>query len=156
LPVGDPLLHRYERIVGDLDVFRADLGTAFGDIAVAEPLFVLGEFPAVRSIQRMHFQFRDPHQITRPGKGLLVFLVITHHMTYVLAQEAFDALTELLRTPDIDLTHPVIPWPQIRRWGEGRYLPGFLVIERDIRYQISDHRERPHRRHSDDFVLMEG
>src|SRR5439155_21600588 len=36
--VDDALLHRDDRVVGDLDVFRADLGAALGDVAVAEAL----------------------------------------------------------------------------------------------------------------------
>src|SRR5580700_4424340 len=36
LAPGHAFLHRDERIVGDLDVLRADLGAALGDVAVTE------------------------------------------------------------------------------------------------------------------------
>jgi hypothetical protein len=59
-------------------------------------------------VQRVHVQLGDAHEETRPGKGLLVFLMITDHMAGVLAQETFDALAELLRALHIHLLHPVL------------------------------------------------
>src|SRR4029453_3115664 len=41
LEVDDPLLERDQRIVGDLDVLRADFGAALRDVAVAQPVIVL-------------------------------------------------------------------------------------------------------------------
>ncbi len=34
--VDDPFLERNDRVVGDVDVFGADLGAALGDVAVAD------------------------------------------------------------------------------------------------------------------------
>src|ERR1051326_548607 len=42
LTPDDPLLHRDQRVVGDLDVLRADLGAALGDVAQAQAEVVLG------------------------------------------------------------------------------------------------------------------
>src|ERR1043165_2355871 len=47
LTPDDPLLHRDQRVVGDLDVLRADLGAALGDVAQAEPVLLLGHVLAV-------------------------------------------------------------------------------------------------------------
>jgi len=50
----------------------------------------------VPGVQRMHFELGDPHQEARAGECLLVLLVIADHVADVLAQEALDALAELL------------------------------------------------------------
>jgi hypothetical protein len=54
----------------------------------------------------------------------LVFLVVTHDVAGVLAEEALDALAELLRALDVDLGHPVVPGGQVGRWRERGDLPG--------------------------------
>src|SRR4051812_17062710 len=45
--VGHALLHRDQRVVGDLDVFGADLGAALGDVAQAEAEVLLSHVLAV-------------------------------------------------------------------------------------------------------------
>src|SRR5215831_10999281 len=89
------LLHRDQRVVGDLDVLRADLGAALGDVAVAEAEVVLGDLPAVRGVGRVHLQFGDPHQEPGAGERALVVGMVTDHVADVLTQEALDALAEL-------------------------------------------------------------
>src|ERR1700754_1837350 len=96
LAVGCALLHRDQRVVGDLDVLRAYLGAALGDVAEAEAVFVLRLLgPALHHVERVHVEFRLTHQIPRAGESLLVLLVVTHDVAGVLAQEALDALAEL-------------------------------------------------------------
>src|SRR5947209_5508947 len=76
LPVDDALLHRDERVVGDVDALRADLAAALGDVAVAEARLLLGELLAVSGVERVHVQLGDPHEEARAGEGRLVVLVV--------------------------------------------------------------------------------
>src|SRR5215467_15072831 len=99
-------LHGDYRVVGDLDVFRADLGAALGDVAEAHAEVVLGDLPAVGGVGGVHLQFRDPHQEPGAGEGALVVRVVADDVAHVLAQEALDALAELLRPLYVGLLHP--------------------------------------------------
>src|SRR5271163_2361317 len=51
-----PLLERDDRIVGDGDVFRANLGTALGDVAEADAEISSQICNAIACVQRMHFK----------------------------------------------------------------------------------------------------
>ena len=61
-----------------------------------------------RCVQRVHVELGDAHEEARAGEGRLVVLVVAHDVADVLAQEALDALAELLRALDVDLRHPVV------------------------------------------------
>src|SRR5882724_5702980 len=111
LAADDALLQRNQRVVGDLDVLGADLGAALGDVAVAEAEVVLRDLPPVRGVGRVHLEFSDPHQEPGPGERALVLRVVPDHVAGVLAQEALDALAELLRPVDVDLLHPELAEP---------------------------------------------
>src|SRR4051794_41679425 len=52
LAVHHPLLHRDDRVVGDVDALRAHLGAALGDVAHPEPGRVLGELAPVVHVER--------------------------------------------------------------------------------------------------------
>src|SRR4051794_39916009 len=54
LPVDDALLHRDDRVVGDVDAFGADLGAALGDVAQADAGGLLRQGPAVVDVERVH------------------------------------------------------------------------------------------------------
>ena len=92
--VGDALLERDERVVGDVDVLGAHLGAALGDVAVAQAVVVDGHLAAVDGVERVHVQLGDPHEEARTGERGLVLLVVTHRVAGVVAQEALDALAE--------------------------------------------------------------
>src|SRR5664279_2417549 len=107
LEVDDALLERNQGVVGDLDVLGAHIGAALGDVAEAEAMLVLCGLLAVDSllrgrIERMHVELGHPHQEAWSGEGCLVLLVISNHVAGVLAQEALNALAELLRPLHID------------------------------------------------------
>ena len=92
----------------------------------------------------------------RAGERRLVLLVVADDVADVLAQEALDALAELLRPLDVDL----LPSGTRRaarsgRRRERRDLAGLLVVERHVGDQVPDHREGPHRRDGDRLVLGE-
>src|SRR6266851_5845818 len=129
LAADHPFLHRDQRVVGDLDVLRADLGAALGDVAEAEAEVLLGDGAPVGGVGRVHLQFRDAHQEPRPGEGTLVLRVVADHVAHVLAQEALDALAELLRPLHVLLLHPELAGADrgIRR--ERGDLPRLGVVE---------------------------
>src|SRR5437588_164901 len=85
-----------------------------------------------------------PHSSALIGR-LLVLLVVAHHVAGVLAQEALDALAELLRPAHVLLHHPVFARLQVLRRRERRYFPGLFVVERHIRYQVADDGKGPQR-----------
>src|SRR5450756_958256 len=91
------LLHRDDRVIGDLDVLGADLGAALGDVAVPEAELVLRDVPAVRLVGGVHLKLRDAHEEPGPGERGLVLRVVPDHVAGVLAEVALDALAELLR-----------------------------------------------------------
>src|SRR5687768_1468404 len=93
--IDHALLERNDGVVSDVDVLRADLRAALGDVAVAQAAFVLEVGKARRRVQRMHLQVGDTHEEARAGElGLLV--MVAQHVADVLAQEALDALAKLL------------------------------------------------------------
>src|SRR5579875_3069442 len=106
LAARDALLHGDQRVVGDLDVLRAYLGAALGDVAQPETEVVLSDRTPVGLVGGVHFQLRDPHQEPRAGERLLILRVVADSVAGVLAQEALDALAELLRAVHVLLHHP--------------------------------------------------
>ena len=106
-PGHDPLLHRDDRVVGDLDVFRAHLGAAFGDVAqpdaVVLPPWSRRSKPSSGCMASSACRMKN----AQPGVPGLVVLAVTDHTTHVLAQPALDALAELLAAPDVDVHHPI-------------------------------------------------
>src|SRR5438874_7103751 len=91
-----PLLERNDGVVGDLDLLRAHLRAALGDVAHANTGARFDQLQSVVAVQRMHFQRREANEKPRPSKALLIALVVANDVADVLAQEALDALVELL------------------------------------------------------------
>src|SRR5690349_8858328 len=105
LAVHDAFLHRDDRVVGDLDAFGTDLGAALGDVAHADPGGVLRELAPVVGVERVHVELGVPEEEAWAGESLLVLLVVTDDVAGVLAEEALDALAELLSALDVHLLH---------------------------------------------------
>ena len=63
---------------------------------------------AVGLVERVHVELGDPHQVAGAGEDRLVVLVVADDVAGVLAQEALDALAELLPALNIDLLHAVV------------------------------------------------
>src|SRR6187549_1867440 len=93
--VDDALLEGDDRVVRDRDVLGADLGAALGDVAVADAHPVLDEREAVLDVERVHLEARDAHEEAR-ARELGLLRVVAEDVAHVLAQEALDALPELL------------------------------------------------------------
>ena len=113
LGVDHALLERDDRVVGDVDVLGADLGAALGDVAVARcRASSCAPRAAVARVERVHLELGDADEEARAGELGLVLLVVAHHVADVLAQEALDALAELLDAIDVLLLHPVVARPR--------------------------------------------
>ena len=76
-------------------VLRADLGAAFGDVAEADPEFVAEDVDPVLVVEGMHLQPGDADEEAGPPEPVRL-LVLAQDVADVLAQEALDALAELL------------------------------------------------------------
>src|SRR5207245_941975 len=101
----NPLLEGDDRVVGDLDLLRTHLSTALGDVAEAQARSRVDQLEPIVTVEWVHFQRRQAHEEARSGKARLVGLVIADHVADVLAQEALDALMELLDAIDVFLEH---------------------------------------------------
>ena len=91
-------------------MFWAYCSTALGDVAHSKTVLLLSIALTIKLVQRMHVEFSKTNEEPRSSKGFFVFFMVTDNVASVLAQEAFDALTELLATLDIDLFHAVLAW----------------------------------------------
>src|SRR5436305_8334918 len=97
--VDHPLLERDDGIIGDGDRLRTDLGAALSDVAVADAVRLAQVGEAVLGVEGVHLQGRGVDQ--QPGADeLVVQMVLPQHVADVLAEEALDALAELLRPVD--------------------------------------------------------
>src|SRR5258708_7363820 len=73
----------------------ADGGAALGDVAVADPVRLPELLAAVEGVERVHLERRGVDQVARAHE-LLVQVMVAQHVADVLAEEALDALPELL------------------------------------------------------------
>src|SRR4029078_4928376 len=101
------LLHRDDGVVGDADVLGAHLGATTGDVAHAGAVVLLELRDAVLGVQRVHLQTGDADHEARTDE-LVLTLAVAQHVTHVLAQEALDALAELLRAIGVSLMHAAL------------------------------------------------
>src|SRR5438132_8668747 len=151
----EPLLEGDDRVVGDLDLLGTHLGTALGDVAEAQAGACLDQLEPIVTVEWVHFQRRQADEEARTGKERLVRLVIADHVADVLAKDALDALVELLAAIDVFLEHAprTVGFARSRpERGDGLRL---LVVERDVRDQVLDRWERPHRRDRDRLAFRE-
>ena len=155
-PIDHPLLQRDDRIVGDVDVLRAHLRAALRDVAVAEAVRVLQITQPVACVERVHLERGRVHEEPRADE-LVVLPVIAQHVAHVLAEEALDALAELLHAIDVPLRHAPRP---VGRVGRARREPADArlhgVVPRHVGDEVLDERERPHRLHGDRLVERQG
>src|SRR5467141_4977346 len=153
--VGHPLLERDDPVVGDVNVLGTDLGAALGDVAEADAGRVLDVGRAVHRVERVHVEAGELDEEAWPRERALVLLVIADDVADVLAQEALDALVELLDAIDILLHHPVRAVGLRRLEAQRRHLLGLLVVVGDVGDEVADGREAADRRHRDRLALLE-
>src|SRR5438093_237780 len=152
--VGDTLLERDDRVVGDLDVLGADLGAALRDVAVADTAVVLEELPPVSRVDRVHLEAGDTHEEPRPDE-LVLRHVVAQDVADVLAEEALDALPEFLDPLDVLLLPAPLLLGHVLGRPEGRDPAVHLVVPRDVRHEVTDEREGAHRLDGDRLFRLE-
>src|SRR5829696_5379469 len=138
--VGYALLEGDDGVVGDVDVNRADLGAALGDVAEAYAVVFLEVGEPVGLVHGVHLQPLVSDE--EPGAGELGVLVVgPEDVADVLAHKALDALLRLVETLHVLLVH-----------GEGRLLAGLegfdalghLIVPGDVGDQVLYDGEGPH------------
>ena len=111
---------------------------------------------ALEGVERVHVELGDPDEEPWTCEDRLVLLVVTDHVAGVLAQEALDALAELLAPLHVDLLHAVVTGLEPGRRCERRHLARLLVVEGHVGDEVADDRERAQRRDGDRLVVVEG
>src|SRR6185437_10523282 len=91
MPVDDALFQGDDGVIGDVDVLRADLRAAFGDVAEADPEFLADDLEPILIVEGVHLQRGGADEETRPAEFFLL-RVISEDVADVLAEEALDAL----------------------------------------------------------------
>src|SRR5215210_6647368 len=138
--VRDALLEGYDGIVGDVDVYRADLGAALGDVAEPQAVVFLEIPEAVRLVHRVHLQPLVPDE--EPGaRELGVLVVRPQDVADVLAHKALDTALRLVEALDVFLVHRERRLlAALERFDALRH----LVVPGDVGDQILYDRESPH------------
>ena len=118
------------------------------------PARVPDELAAVSGVERVHVELGAARTKKRgPKNSRLVLLVVADDVADVLAEEALDALPELLAAVDVLLHHPAACRRHRAAGAERRDLSRGLVVERHVGDQVADERERSQRRHRDGLAL---
>src|SRR3954447_23983347 len=142
--VDHAFLHRDDRVVGDVDALGADLRAALGDVAVAQAGLLAGDSASVHRVERVHVELGVAQEEAGTGEVHLVVLVVAHDVTGVLAQEALDALAELLAALDVLLHHPALAVGVPGRELGVRQLLRLLVVVGDVGDQAANDGKGPH------------
>src|SRR6516162_114903 len=80
--IHNPLLERDNGIVGDVNLFRADLRAAFRDVALADAQF-LAQQPAARcAVHGVHLQTGHAHKKARPRELFLLVVLAQNVATF--------------------------------------------------------------------------
>src|SRR6186713_896412 len=108
-------------------MFRTDLGTAFCNIAVADPKHFFKFFSSILGIERMHFKRRGVNQEPRADE-FFVFHMVAEYVANFLTKKALDALAKLLYAIDVRLLHTPRAVLSVRR-PRVEFLDAFLYLE---------------------------
>src|ERR1035437_4044461 len=103
--VHDAFFQWNDRVVGDGDVFGADLGAALGDVAKADAVRLLQLWQTIFCVKRVHFQRGGIDQKARADE-FVVLVVVAQNVADVLTEKTFDALAEFLHAVHVFLLHP--------------------------------------------------
>src|SRR5262249_21134824 len=130
--VNHALFQRDDGIVSDMNLFRTDLGTALGDVAVADAELVFEERGPRDVVLGMHFQAGNTDEKSWAAE-IFLLVMVAQHVADILAQEALDAFAEFLNAVNIFLIHlPVGAW----LGREGRNLAIDAVVPGNVGDQI--------------------
>jgi hypothetical protein len=100
--IDHSFFERDDGVICDVDVFRADFGAAFCDVAIADVSFVFEKLETVCFIERVHFETGSTYQEARSHE-LIFAIMVSQNMANVLTEEALNTLAKLLYTVDVFL-----------------------------------------------------
>ena len=103
----------------------------------------------------MHLEAGESHHEAGSSEVLLG-LAVAQDVTDILAEEALDALAELLHPIHVFLHHAVFAVGVSRARGEGADTLVLLVVPGDIADQVADHRKCLQRLDGDGLIGFEG
>src|SRR5215212_3175964 len=138
--VGYALFEGDDGVVGDVDVDRADLGAALGDVAEAYAVLFLEVGEPVGLVHRVHLEPLVPDEEPR-ARELGVLVVRPEDVADVLAHEALDAPLRLVEALHVLLVHRE---GRLLAGGEGRDPFGHLVVPGDVGDEVLYDGEGPH------------
>ena len=129
-----------------------NLSTTLSNVTITNTISFLQISQPIFSIQWVHLQRCRVDIMTRTNK-IIMQMMITQHMTDILAQKALNTLTKFLYTIDIFLLHFPSSIFKIRR-SRTKLLDLLLnlVIPRNVCHKILNVRKSTHRLNSHRFI----
>lgn len=150
--VDDTFFERNDGIIRDRNLFWANLGTAFRDVAIADVELAFEGGDAIGSVEGVHLQSGSVDQKSRPDE-FLMFVMFAQDMADILAEKTLDAFAELLDAVHIFLAHAPRAIGGIRRpRAEGSNPLFHLVVPGNIRDEVLHMGEGLHRFDDDRFA----
>src|SRR3954468_5075845 len=89
--IDDALFERNDRVLGNRNVFRADLRAAAGDVTEPDAVLLLERRDAIGGVERVHLECGRVGQKAWPDE-LVVQFVVAQDVADILAEETLDAL----------------------------------------------------------------
>ena len=155
-PIDDALLQGDDRVVGNRDLLRADLRAALRDVAVADAEGVRQVVRPILGVEGIHLQRRGVNEEPWADE-LVVEPMVAQDVADVLAEEALDALPELLHALGVGLRHSPRAVLGVGRTRFERLDPFLdVVVPRNVGHQVADRRKRLYRLDRDRLVQVEG
>lgn len=102
--VCNPFFEGNYRVIGYMDMFWANFGATFGDIAHSYSGLSVKLLPTVEVVHGVHFERSDTHHLTWAKKNIFTF-VLAENVANILAEKAFNAFAELLDAIHVLLQH---------------------------------------------------
>ena len=103
----------------------------------------------------MHVELSKTNEEARTCKSFFILLVIANNVAGILAEETFNALTELLTTLHIDLFHTVLAELKVSWASKCGNFQRLLVIKRNVGDQVANDREGTEWSHCNSFFIRE-
>jgi len=147
--VHHALFERDDGIVGDSNLFGADLRATFCDVAKTQAELILEQAGSVAAVEGMHFEAGDSNEETW-ARELLLFVVFAKYVAHVLAEKAFDTLSKLLDAVHIKLGD--FPFHSLTGF-EGRDFAVDTIVPGNVGDKVFDSRKGFHGEDGDRLIL---
>src|SRR5688500_586676 len=150
--IGYSFFQGDDAVVGQVDMLRANLRAALGDVAEAYARLLAYPLAAVETVIGVHIEVGKLDKLARAIESVLA-VVLAQDMTHILAEEALDALAELLYAVHIYLLH--LEWPgRVCGRSKWSYLRRHPEVPRHIGHQVFYQRESLQRVDEDGSVAV--